>query len=437
MRAEQSAAFVNGELSSADKAEFERHCERCEECRSLVRQFCEVAAVLKDRPRHESDKGFADRVLARIRAEREAPVRSRVMAFPPWRFDYRWVAAAACVVLLGSVSLLVWLKDPNTGPSVAQPRISRADDSAGAMRQALQWLAGAQEKSGAWDPGRWKGQKEYEVALTGMALLTFLRQPGATVEAQYAKVVGSATDYLVRQQDAGGALGPDIDGRMYNHGIAAVALIEAFRTTGDERLRASVGKAVAYMAGQQLDSGGWGYCRRAGEEANTSISVWQLHALKLAHEAGIADALPAYRRGMRWLGGVMDGAGSFGYQRAGDKPGASDTLTAMGAFCLLGDRRGASGPDVAKVRAALKTAASGWDRETDFYRWYFLVSALNASGDAQMRGALEPVCRALLSTRNRDGTHGGTWEPIGTWSSVGGRIFSTAMATLCLEVGGG
>jgi hypothetical protein len=224
---------------------------------------------------------------------------------------------------------------------------------------------------------------------------------------------------------------------MYNHGIAAVALIEACRETGDMRLREPVRLAVEYIAGQQLDTGGWGYRRRAGEEANTSISVWQLHALKMAYQAGIADALPAYRRGMRWLRGVMDGAGSFGYQRAGDKPGESDTLTAMGAFCLLADRNGAAATDVSKVRTALRTAASGWDRETDYYRWYFLVSALHASGDEQLRGALEPVCKSLMTTRNRGGTHGGTWEPVGVWSSVGGRIFSTAMATLCLEADNG
>jgi hypothetical protein len=433
VRAEDAAAFVAGEMTREERQDFDAHCRDCDECRALVRQFVEVEDVFERRPMHEPGKGLAERVVAGVREERAASRLPRVVAFPPWQVDFRWAAAAACLLALAGISALVWFTAP---ASRGQPPVVASQthaDQEGAVRQALDWLAGAQEKSGAWDPVRWKGQKEYEVALTGMALLTFVRQPDARVRARYSRVIASAVGYLVRQQDAGGGLGPDIDGRMYNHGIATVALIEAARVAGDERLKEASRAAVQYVAVQQLDSGGWGYRKRSGEEANTSISAWQLHALKLAQEAGLSDTLPAYRRGMRWLRGVMDGAGSFGYQRAGDKSGESDTLTAMGAFCLLADRRGAEVADIAKVRASLRGAAAGWNRETDFYRWYFLVSALRASGDAELRGALEPVCRSLLTTRNREGTHGGTWEPVGAWSSVGGRIYTTAMATLCLE----
>lgn len=437
-RSEDAAAFVHDELPADDRREFEAHCEQCEECRSLVKAFHEVSEVLERRPLREPDPGLADRVVAAVRAERAGSGRPRVIAFPPWQIETRWVAAAASVAALVGISVLLWFVA--SGPPARSPAalVARnATDSVGAVRQSLDWLAGAQEKTGAWDPARWKGQKEYEVALTAMALLTFVRQPDASVRDRYAKVIASAAGYLIGKQDVDGAIGPDTDGRMYNHGIASVALIEAARATGDGRMHDAVRAAVRYLAGQQLDSGGWGYRKRANEEANTSISVWQLHALKLAHAAGISDAMPAYRRGMRWLGGVMDGAGSFGYQRAGDKAGQNDTLTAMGAFCLLADPGGAAGADVAKVRTALRSAASGWDRETDFYRWYFLVSALHASGDPQLRSTLGPVYRSLLSTRNREGEHGGTWDPVGAWSSVGGRIYTTAMATLCLEADNG
>jgi anti-sigma factor RsiW len=198
MRAEHAVAFVNGELSPADRTEFERHCEDCEECRLLIRQFREVAALLEERPRYEPDEGLADRVLSLIRSEKEAPAWSRVVAFPAWRFDYRWVAAA-CLMLLGGVSLLVWLIVAGSDPSGMQSRqrvaVSvPAGSSAEAVCQALDWLACAQEKSGAWDPVKWKGEKEYEIALTGMALLTFLRQPDAAVRAHYSNVVALAAD---------------------------------------------------------------------------------------------------------------------------------------------------------------------------------------------------------------------------------------------------
>jgi hypothetical protein len=41
---------------------------------------------------------------------------------------------------------------------------------------------------------------------------------------------------------------------------------------------------------------------------------------------------------------------------------------------------------------------------------------------------------ALLSTQHRSGALAGSWSPATQWGNYGGRVYSTAMATLCLEV---
>jgi len=42
---------------------------------------------------------------------------------------------------------------------------------------------------------------------------------------------------------------------------------------------------------------------------------------------------------------------------------------------------------------------------------------------------------SLLGMQNKQGDHVGSWEPKGQWTSgKGGRVMSTAMATLSLEV---
>jgi hypothetical protein len=40
----------------------------------------------------------------------------------------------------------------------------------------------------------------------------------------------------------------------------------------------------------------------------------------------------------------------------------------------------------------------------------------------------------LLRLQRSDGHLAGSWDPDTVWGSYGGRIYSTAMATLCLEI---
>ncbi len=42
--------------------------------------------------------------------------------------------------------------------------------------------------------------------------------------------------------------------------------------------------------------------------------------------------------------------------------------------------------------------------------------------------------RQLLRLQRTDGHLAGSWDPDTVWGSYGGRVYSTAMATLCLEV---
>jgi hypothetical protein len=39
----------------------------------------------------------------------------------------------------------------------------------------------------------------------------------------------------------------------------------------------------------------------------------------------------------------------------------------------------------------------------------------------------------LLGSRVQKGPHKGTWSPAGKWSTAGGRIYTTTMATLSLQ----
>ncbi|MBN1910787.1 MAG: hypothetical protein JW818_13665 [Pirellulales bacterium] len=46
-----------------------------------------------------------------------------------------------------------------------------------------------------------------------------------------------------------------------------------------------------------------------------------------------------------------------------------------------------------------------------------------------------PISQAILLARQHStGPESGSWPPTTTWGSYGGRVYTTALSTLCLEV---
>ena len=41
---------------------------------------------------------------------------------------------------------------------------------------------------------------------------------------------------------------------------------------------------------------------------------------------------------------------------------------------------------------------------------------------------------AVIETQRRDGDEKGSWDPVGPWGYAGGRVYATALMTLCMEV---
>ena len=48
--------------------------------------------------------------------------------------------------------------------------------------------------------------------------------------------------------------------------------------------------------------------------------------------------------------------------------------------------------------------------------------------------AVTKVKAAVLDSQRMDGAHRGSWDPLGPWGHSGGRVYSTALMVLNLEV---
>ncbi|MEI7437902.1 MAG: hypothetical protein WCL16_13940, partial [bacterium] len=194
--------------------------------------------------------------------------------------------------------------------------------------------------------------------------------------------------------------------------------------------------ASPHICARQQAGGGWGYQTGARSEANLSISLWQIEALRCAVAQGWTQARPNLERGLRWVAGVAADDGSFGYQKSGDTPGsASQTLTAMGAMSLLDPvYAGMVSPARRQaIKAQLQKLSETPGPELDYYRRYFLAAALKKIDQDPARRGLLALRHELVARQIKRGVEAGSWKADDRWGSVGGRIYATALASLSLR----
>lgn len=439
---EDIVALIRGELGEADAAVVKAHLEKCSSCKAEAESFTRVVAAIQANVPTAVTCDVTDRVMravgqqdAELNTIREAGRPSILVPFP----IFLRVAALFIIVVLVGLTIRQWTENSKKEmPAAVAAKTGESPDQRNtAVQQALDWLASSQKPSGAWDPVKWGGKKEYEVSLTSMSLLAFLRNDGKSTGKKHDEILSRAIANLLNQQTSSGRIGPECEGMLYNHGIATVALLEYYGKNKDEKVRSALDSALRFTAGQQMNSGGWGYRNDDPRGPNTSISVWQIQGLMLAEKAGWKKSAANLRRGLGWLKGMADESGGFGYQKPSDSLKDNKTLTAMGAYCLMTasldiPELGALSP---QIRSMLERTARQRDDTEDFYRLYFVASALKAGNNDNYRKILSSLQDSLAVRRIKAGSHAGTWAPVDRWGSVGGRLYSTVMATLSLESG--
>ena len=321
------------------------------------------------------------------------------------------------------------------------------------VHAALEWLAATQSSNGGWDASRFGAGKELVVlghdrrgagaeadtGVTGLALLAFLGSGHSHLQGSYRNEVARALEYLRQRQRSDGSLFGDAElfARMYCHAMATLAVCEAYAVTRDTRLDGMARRATSFsLAMQHPTDGGWRY--RRGDTGDTSLLGWQLMALKSAELAGIEIPQITWTRVERFLERVQRGdAGGLAAYRPDSPP--SRTMTAEAWFCrqLLQTSR-----NVALAEPAIEEALESLGKELpsashrNLYYWYYATLALqqNQEHSPQSLEAWESwnlaLTTALLSTQEADGS----WNENTVWGGDGGRVYTTAISTLCLEV---
>ena len=306
-----------------------------------------------------------------------------------------------------------------------------SDGTEKSISAAIRWLVDSQEEDGHWDTLKHGAKHQYDTGGAGLALLCFYGwgerhdKPG-----KYQDNIQRALDWLVAQQDAQGYLGGRTN-MMYSHAIASIALCEAYGLTKDVRLKEPAQRAIAYtLAAQSKTLGGWRYA--PGNDSDTSITGWQFMALHSARMAGLEvpeEHFERVRGFLRRTGGGKHG-GLYAYQ-PGNK--ASNAMVATGMFCRQLDLVPPTDPMMQESARHLKLHPMETSRP-DLYYVYYATLALYQHQGPIWTAWNEQLKVNLPLIQKTVGEKAGSWDPSANITVEGGRVVSTALATLSLEV---
>jgi hypothetical protein len=343
------------------------------------------------------------------------------------------------------------------GKTHAVTRFGGSQLTESAVKAALLWLKRHQESDGHWEAAKWeatlKGNR-VNVAMTSFALLAFLGSGHTSRAGDYKDTVRRAENWLLAAQKRGGARYRE-KGRfercMYTQGIAALALAEACgMEDSPPAMKAAAQDAVDVIVKAQGPYEGWNYtAKKAAGRNDTSVTGWNLMALKSARIAGLSVDGSAFQGCMRWLDAatnVKNGRCSYAGPVATVKPGrGSHAMWAAGMLMrqFMGvDRRD---PILVAAGKSIGEHPPVWgpgDAGVDLYYWYYGTLCSFQQGGALWTRWNTHMKKALLENQREGGPLDGTAADVdGSWNPVGrggiprgGRVFSTALAALSLEV---
>jgi hypothetical protein len=310
-----------------------------------------------------------------------------------------------------------------------------------AVDSALHWLAAHQEADGVWRADLHEGPEDASAAVSALACLALMSGGHTTRKGEYRRNVLKGLEAVMRCQQADGRIAWK-GSSLYTHAIAAIALCESYGRARDERIGAAARKAVAFCERAVNADCGWRY-QPQSSQSDVSVTAWFIQALKTARLAQIPFDNGVFSQAMTFLdsvtdmGAVKDSNGAVGYtydpaQRFGGNP--HHALTCAGMMIRQFSGMGVKNHLLVKGAELTKDRPPRWDQR-DFYYWYYATYAMHNMGGEYRIWWNQRIRDVLLEHQCRDGDRAGSWDPKGDrWADRAGRVYTTALGALCLEV---
>ncbi|MCX7804640.1 MAG: VWA domain-containing protein [Planctomycetota bacterium] len=308
------------------------------------------------------------------------------------------------------------------------------------------WLCRRREEAGSWDPAKEGGRVEERQDATALALLGYLGAGHTEKGGRHRETVQLAVFWLMSRQEEDGRIGDEAGApgdalarfrARYRHAMATVALCEAAGMGRVPHTVEAAQKAVTWLCSQHplkgLEKDLEGAAGRTPEDA--AGVGWCVMAIKSAKIAGLKVPEEAFMEAGDFLErrklAVASGAPALRFNFFGaDRTSAPLLDTACGILCrqFLGTGREECAPTI----EWMLLQPGGMPEWGDSFDWYYTYFANLASFNVGMETWQKwnaHLKNIMAANRSADGS----WDPVGNMKGRG-RIFSTAMARLYLEV---
>jgi prenyltransferase beta subunit len=295
-----------------------------------------------------------------------------------------------------------------------------------ALEKGLKFLAARQQEDGAFAASGY-GRNAAVVALAGMSWLA----EGSTPDrGPHGVEVSRALDYLLAHCDESGFIsveGAMSHGPMYEHGFATLFLSEVYGMSPRDDLREKLSRAIDLIVRTQNAEGGWRYQPRR-EDADISVTICQVMALRAARNAGLKVPSETVDRCIEYVKKSQNADGGFRYMLPG---GESQFPRSAAGVVALYSAGVYEGREVERGLAYLDQflpRPGGIGAQTQsghfFYGHYYAVQAM-WQADGERWSQWYPAIRDLLVSRQ---------QTDGSWEDSVCAEYGTAMATIILQM---
>lgn len=313
-----------------------------------------------------------------------------------------------------------------------------------AVDQAIAWLVSQQKENGSIT------DKSHDTTMTALAIMAMASvgiQPADPTPQGEAMQRALAFVLQDDRQDDKGYFGQKDGSRMYGHGIITLMITEMLgMSTSEEHdklLHERGQKAIDLILSAQKedkpvnDRGGWRYNPNS-RDADLSVSVWQVMALRSAKNDGLQVPAAAIHDAVSYLkrsysspldrnGLPGDEAGGFCYEPGRRNPTYTMTAAGLLAMQVCGEY---DSPLVAGAADWLLEHPPQWKERFCMYGTYYYAQGMYQKGGEHAKTARRLVQEMLLEKQAGDGS----WEAQNGEERNAGKVYATAMAVLSLSV---
>jgi hypothetical protein len=272
-------------------------------------------------------------------------------------------------------------------------------------------------------------------AATALALLPMLGAGQTHIEGQYKDTIKAGLASLIQnmrvKKEDGLPTGSwhEPKGRMYSHGLATIAVCEAYAMTKDPDLLQPAQLALNYLVrAQDQRGGGWRYEPR--QPGDTSVVGWCLMGLKSGRMGNLTVPPVVFAGANKFLDSVSTDEGAFyGYDRPSGKKNA--TRTSIGLLCRMYLGWPKTHPGIVQ---GIEYLDKEGPRVDQLYYSYYGTQVMRHYGGNYWENWNKRMRDPLVSKQVMEGADAGSWDPVGGHSEEGGRLYQTSLATMILEV---